>query len=72
MVTGFSFWFLGPGQVPFTFLPSPLCTASPLGVMGELLLLGRLFDNGEFSYPLWASVKKQTEAIKGVERRGST
>lgn len=54
MVTGFLCWSLSPEPLPFSFLLSPPCTASPLGVMGGLLLLGRLCDNGEVPYPLWA------------------
>lgn len=33
--------------------------------MGDLLLLGKLCDNGELPYPLWALVRKQTEAKLG-------
>lgn len=30
--------------------------------MGEFLLLGKLCDNGELPYPLWALVRKQIGA----------
>lgn len=63
-----------PSQRPFLMFPqfratslldffplSSLCSLSPRG-MGEFPLLGKLCDNGELPYPLWALVRKQIGA----------